>query len=167
MGGAARQAGRHGHAPRLGGAGLPLLEAFKAWLLACRGKTPKGSSSAKVIDYTPETLGGADPLPDGWVRGHRQQLDREPDRPIAVGPQKNWLFAGSLRAGKRAAAIMTLIQSARLNGHEPFAYLKDILTRLPTPPQSRIGAVAASVEAGVSLRHGQGGSRGLTLKKSQ
>ena len=53
--------------------------------------------------------------------------------------RKNWLFAGSLRAGKRAAAIMSLIQSARLNGHEPFAYLKDVLTRLPTQPQSRIG----------------------------
>ncbi len=59
-------------------------------------------------------------------------------RPIAIG-RKNWLFAGSLRAGKRAAAIMSLIQSARLNGHEPFAYLKDVLTRLPTQPQSRIG----------------------------
>jgi len=53
--------------------------------------------------------------------------------------RKNWLFAGSLRAGKRAAAIMSLIQSARLNGHEPYAYLKDVLTRLPTQPQSRIG----------------------------
>ncbi len=59
-------------------------------------------------------------------------------RPIAIG-RKNWLFAGSLRAGKRAAAIMSLIQSARLNGHDPFAYLKDVLTRLPTQPQRRIG----------------------------
>ncbi|MCZ4307155.1 transposase domain-containing protein, partial [Zoogloeaceae bacterium G21618-S1] len=48
-------------------------------------------------------------------------------------------FAGSLRAGQRAAAIMSLIQSARLNGHEPFAYLKDVLERLPAPPYSRIG----------------------------
>jgi len=53
--------------------------------------------------------------------------------------RKNWLFAGSLRAGKRAAAIMSLMQSARLNEHEPYAYLKDVLTRLPTQPQSRIG----------------------------
>ena len=58
-------------------------------------------------------------------------------RPIALG-RKNWLFAGSLRAGKRAAAIMSLIQSAKLNGHEPLAYLKDVLTRLPTQPASRI-----------------------------
>ena len=52
--------------------------------------------------------------------------------------RKNWLFAGSLRAGKRAAAIMSLIQSAKLNGHDPFLYLKDILSRLPTQPNSKI-----------------------------
>jgi len=39
-------------------------------------------------------------------------------RPIAVG-KHNWLFAGSLRAGQRAAAVMTLVNSARLNGHDP------------------------------------------------
>jgi hypothetical protein len=38
-------------------------------------------------------------------------------RPMALG-RKNWLFVGSLRAGQRAAAIMSLIQSARLNGHD-------------------------------------------------
>ena len=53
--------------------------------------------------------------------------------------RKNWLFAGSLRAGQRALAIMSLIQSARLNGHEPFAHLKDVLEQLPSQPYSRIG----------------------------
>ena len=58
-------------------------------------------------------------------------------RPWALG-RKSWLFAGSLRRGKRAAAIMSLIQSARLNGHDPYAYLKDVLTRLPTQRASEI-----------------------------
>jgi transposase len=58
-------------------------------------------------------------------------------RPIAIG-RNNWLFAGSLRAGKRAAAVMSLIQSARLNGHDPYAYLKDVLTRLPTQRNTQI-----------------------------
>ncbi len=58
-------------------------------------------------------------------------------RPIALG-RSNWLFAGSLRAGKRAAAIMSLLHSARINGHEPYAYLEDVLERLPTQPASRI-----------------------------
>lgn len=56
---------------------------------------------------------------------------------LAIG-RNNWLFAGSLRAGKRAAAVMTLIQSAKLNGHDPYLYFKDVLTRLPTQPASRI-----------------------------
>jgi len=58
-------------------------------------------------------------------------------RPIALG-RKNWLFAGSLRAGQRAAAIMSLLHTARLNGHEPYAYLKDVLERLPTQPSSAV-----------------------------
>ena len=42
-------------------------------------------------------------------------------------------------AGKRAAAIMSLVHSARLNGHDPYGYLRDVLERLPTHPASRIG----------------------------
>lgn len=58
-------------------------------------------------------------------------------RPIAIG-RGNWLFAGSLRAGQRAAAVMSLNQSAKLNGHDPYAYLKDVLTRLPTHKNNKI-----------------------------
>ena len=51
----------------------------------------------------------------------------------------HWLFAGSLRAGQRAAAVMTLVNSARLSGHDPYAYMKDVLERLPTHKMSAIG----------------------------
>lgn len=53
--------------------------------------------------------------------------------------RKNWLFAGTLTAGQRAAAITSLIQSAKLNGHDPYANLKDVLQRLPTQRASNIG----------------------------
>src|SRR3954468_23991639 len=72
---------------------------------------------------------GAVPCDNNWIEN---QI-----RPIAIG-RSNWLFAGSLRAGQRAAAVMSLIQSARMNGHDPYAYLKDVLTRLPTQRASRI-----------------------------
>jgi transposase len=52
--------------------------------------------------------------------------------------RSNWLFCGSLRAGQRAANIMSLIQSAKINGHDPYIYLKDVLERLPTQPSSRL-----------------------------
>jgi len=66
------------------------------------------------------TEDGDVPISNNWVEN---QI-----RPIALG-RGNWLFAGSLRAGKRAAAIMSLVHSARINGHDPYAYLKDVLER--------------------------------------
>jgi transposase len=61
-------------------------------------------------------------------------------RPVALG-RKNWLFAGSLSAGQRGAAIMSLIQSARMNGHDPYAYLRDVMARLPTTKQTDIACL--------------------------
>ncbi len=49
-----------------------------------------------------------------------------------------WLFSGSLAAGERAAEIMSLIQTAKMNHIELLAYLTDVLSRLPTHPNSRI-----------------------------
>ena len=74
---------------------------------------------------------------DGALPADNNRVENQ-IRPIAIG-RNNWLFAGSLRAGKRAAAVMTLLHCARLDGHEPHAYLSDVLQRLPTQPASRIG----------------------------
>ena len=52
--------------------------------------------------------------------------------------RRAWMFVGSELAGQRAAIVMSLVQSARLNGHDPWAYLRDVLQRLPTQPNSRI-----------------------------
>ena len=107
------------------------------WLLLQRQQVPPGSATIKAIDYslkrwpalTRYIEDGDVPISNNWVEN---QI-----RPIALG-RANWLFAGSLRAGKRAAAIMSLVHSARINGHDPYAYLKDVLERLPTHPASRI-----------------------------
>lgn len=116
----------------------PIADKLREWLLLNRQKATDGTAIAKAIDYS---LGrwqaltrflddGALPIDNNWIENRI--------RPIALG-RSNWLFAGSLRAGKRAAAVMSLIQSARLNGHDPYRYLKDVLERLPTQPASRIG----------------------------
>jgi hypothetical protein len=52
-------------------------------------------------------------------------------RPFVLG-RKNWLFVGSKEAGERAAAILSLIESAKLNGHDAWVYMKDVFERLPT-----------------------------------
>ena len=58
-------------------------------------------------------------------------------RPIALG-RKNWLFVGSERAGRRAAIIQSLLATAKLNGLEPHAWLKDTLEKLPAWPYRRL-----------------------------
>ncbi len=56
---------------------------------------------------------------------------------MAVG-RKNWTFAGSDEGGRRAAAIYTLIETAKLNDIDPQAWLADVLARLPDHPAKRI-----------------------------
>ena len=115
----------------------PLADALHDWMLRCRDQVPEGSATAKALLYSLrrwEALtryidDGNLPIDNNWVEN---QI-----RPIALG-RSNWLFAGSLRAGKRAAAVMSLLHSARINGHDPHAYLKDVLTRLPLHPNNRI-----------------------------
>jgi transposase len=116
---------------------VPIAVNFRAWLEAQRVRVPDGSATAKAIDYS---LGRWEALTlyldDGDVPCDNNWVENQ-IRPIAIG-RSNWLFAGSLRAGKRAAAIMSLIHSARLNGHDPYAYLRDVMERLPAQPASRI-----------------------------
>ena len=59
-------------------------------------------------------------------------------RGIALG-RRNWTFAGSDRGGERAAAVYTLIETAKFNGIDPQAWLADVLARLPDHPAKRIG----------------------------
>jgi transposase len=127
---AGRQRWRQQHA-------RPVADHLREWLTRQRMRVPDGSATAKAINYS---LGrwqaltryiddGDLPIDNNWLENRI--------RPIAIG-RKNWLFTGSLRAGQRAAVIMSLIQSAKLNGHEPYRYLKDVLQRLPTQPASRL-----------------------------
>ena len=121
----------------------PITETLHRWLIAQRQRVPEGSGTALAIDYSLkrwEALtryldDGDAPIDNNWVEN---QI-----RPWAIG-RSNWLFAGALRGSQRAAAIMSLIQSARLNGHDPYAYMKDVLTRLPTQKNSQINAKSAA-----------------------
>ncbi|MBV2180601.1 MAG: IS66 family transposase [Castellaniella sp.] len=116
----------------------PLADKYHEWMLAQRQKVPEGSGTARALDYSLKRwVALTRYLDDGMLPIDNNRIEQQ-IRPVAVG-RNNWLFAGSLRAGKRAAAVMSLVQSAKLNGHDPYAYLKDVLTRLPTHPNSRIG----------------------------
>jgi hypothetical protein len=116
---------------------VPLWSELHVWLRHERARVPDGGGIAAAIDYSLRrwtALGRF--LHDGDVvidNNHIENLMR----PWAMG-RKAWLFAGSELAGQRAAMVMSLVQSARLSGHEPWAYLKDVLERLLEHPNHRI-----------------------------
>jgi transposase len=118
----------------------PIVAALHEWLVAQRAKVPDGSATAKAIDYSLNRWAAL----TRYLDDPRLPIDNNHDerqiRPWATG-RKNWLFAGTLAAGQRAAAITSLIQSAKLNGIDPYAYLKDVLERLPTQRASEIDAL--------------------------
>ena len=115
----------------------PVADKLYAWLQHKRLGTTKNASITKAIEYclkrwqalTRYLDDGNLPIDNNWAENQM--------RPWALG-RKNWLFAGSLESGQRAANVMSLIQSARLNGLDPYAYLVDVLRRLPTHKDSQI-----------------------------
>ena len=131
----------------------PIADKLRDWLLLQRQKATDGTAIAKAIDYS---LGrwealtrflddGALPVDNNWIENRI--------RPIALGCS-NWLFAGSLRAGKRAAAVMSLIQSARLNGHDndPYRYVR-ATADATCQPHRRIAASFLDAGGNRALTH--------------
>jgi transposase len=121
---ASRHAYRQQHA-------RPRVQALKHWFDTLRPQVLGASGTLAAIDYTLRRWAALTRyLDDG-----RYPIDNNPIenaiRPVALG-RKNWLFAGSETAGRRAAAIMSLLATAKANGHDPHAWLSDVLTRLPT-----------------------------------
>ena len=116
---------------------LPILADMHEWLIGLRTSTANNSGLARAIDYTLNRWAsliryaqtGNFPIDNNAVENSI--------RPIAIG-RKNWLFTGSERAGKRAAAIQSLFATAKLNGIEPAAWLKDTLEKLPVWTMRRI-----------------------------
>ena len=109
----------------------PVLDKIKAW---CEDKL------ADVLPKSP-TAGALSYLLKRWdvftryLEDGRIAIDNNAAeralRPVTIG-RKNWLFAGSNRGGDACAIAMSLIATAKAHGHDPLAYLTDVLARLPT-----------------------------------
>lgn len=115
----------------------PVLASLHAWLTEVSHKHLGGSTLAKAVNHAL----GRWPALLRYLDDGAYPIDNNPIenaiRPIALG-RKNWLFVGSTRAGPRAAAIMSLIATAKANGLCPHAWLTDVLTRLPSTKQRDI-----------------------------
>jgi transposase len=115
----------------------PLLESFKVWLKDVLSKVSRKSELADAIHYA---LGRWTPLLR-YCDGGRLEIDNNAAeralRCVALG-RKNFLFAGSNAGGERAAAMYSLIGTAKLNGIDPEAYLSNVLARIADHPINRI-----------------------------
>jgi len=116
-----------------------LIEAFFVWAEATCAKLSAKSALAAAFRYTINRRQALTRfLSDGRLEIDNN-IAENGMRPIALG-RKNYLFAGSDAGGARAASIYTIVQTARLNGLNPEAYLKDVLTRIAEGhPINRIG----------------------------
>ncbi len=107
----------------------PLVDDLEAWMRTERAKFSRHADPAKAMDYMLKRWDAfAHFLDDGRICITNNAAERAL-RGIALG-RKSWLFAGSERGGERAALMYTLIQTAKLNGVDPHAWLADVLARI-------------------------------------
>jgi hypothetical protein len=113
----------------------PLLDTIKTWLDEQQPnmlpKSPIGAAIAYALNHWAAL---ARYLDDGVIAIDNNAAEQAL-RGIAVG-RKNWLFLGSDNGGRAAATHYTIIQSAKRNGIDPYAYLRDVLLRLTTEPNT-------------------------------
>ena len=109
--------------------GAPLVTALEAWLRQERSRLSRAASVAQPIDYMLKRWGDfARFLDDGRICITNNAAERAL-RGFALG-RKSWLFAGSQRGADRAAIMVTLIMTAKLNDIDPQAWLADVLARI-------------------------------------
>jgi len=109
----------------------PVIEELRRWLDATLGEVTPQSLTGKALHYLdkqwPKLVRFLD---DGRIPLDTNAVENA-IRPFVMG-RKNWLFADTVRGAEASANLYSLIQSAKTNGHEPFAYLRHVLQRLPT-----------------------------------
>jgi len=114
-----------------------LVSDLETWMRTARGKLSRHADVAKAMDYM---LKRWDTFSRFLDNGHICLSNNAAERAlrgVALG-RRSWLFAGSDRGGERAAAMYSLIVTAKLNGVDPRAWLADVLARIADHPASRL-----------------------------
>ncbi len=130
-----------------------LIERLHRWFTATLRRVSGTSDIAGAIRYALSRWEALIRyLDDGTLAIDNNAVERD-IRPLALG-RKNWVFAGSDAGGKRAAAIYSLIETAKLNGLDPEAYLRHVLDRIADHPGKRIAGVDAFKQGRFLTVHG-------------
>jgi len=115
----------------------PVLNRLRRIMEIYEGKVLPQSQLGKALSYARNQW----PTLERYVEAGHMEIDNNlvenAIRPTAVG-KKNWLFMGSAEAGERNTVVYTLVANCRMHGIEPYAYLKDVLTRLPTTSNQEV-----------------------------
>jgi hypothetical protein len=115
----------------------PLVAELESWTHSERARLSRHADVAKAMDYMLKRWAAFTRfLSDGRICLTNNAAERAL-RGIAIG-RKNWLFAGSDLGGERAAAMYTLIATAKLNNFDPQAWLADVLRRIADHPARRL-----------------------------
>src|SRR5882672_1549998 len=115
----------------------PLIADLESWMREQRAKLSRGNEVAKAMDYMLKRWTAFTRfLEDGRICLSNNAAERAL-RGIALG-RKSWLFAGSDRGGQRAAAMYSIIVTAKINDIDPQAWLADVLNRIAEHPANRI-----------------------------
>jgi transposase len=115
----------------------PLLDAMNVWLQETLASLSQKSATAKAIRYALSRWKAlCRYCDDGRIEIDNNAAERAL-RCVALG-RKNFLFAGSDAGGERAAALYSLLGTAKLNGRDPEAFLREALTRIAEHPITRI-----------------------------
>jgi hypothetical protein len=130
----------------------PVLNAFEKWLWNETYSVLPKSPLGKAITYAKLQWKALCRYTEDGDLAIDNNISERTLRCVAVG-RKNWMFAGNDEGGRRAAIVYSLIASCKHHGVDPFAYLRDVLRRLPTHPADEIADLtplvwaAAEVEA--------------------
>jgi transposase len=116
---------------------VPILGSFEKWLETERSHVLPKSPMAGAIGYVQNQWEALRRYAGSGYLSIDNNVSEQHMKTIATG-RKNWLFTGSENGGKTMAILFSLVSSCRRHGHDPFVYLRDVLSRLPDHPRDQL-----------------------------
>jgi transposase len=116
---------------------VPIWEAFWKWLEAERPDVLPRSPLGGALGYMQNNKGALQRYTSSGYLSIDNNVSEQHMKTIATG-RKNWLFTGSAAGGRTMAILFGVVSSCQRHGHDPFVYLRDVLTRLPGLPKDRL-----------------------------